>query len=238
MKVKEMIILAGGQGSRLASVIGDLPKVLAPIKGRPFLDYLLEYFFHLGIERFILALGKGKEEVKEYCSKSHYKVHLIFSEETEPLGTGGALKKALNLISEEYILASNGDSLVISSELSSAIKELMDRGVIIGLIGIYVQNTGRFGRLLLNSKGELLAFKEKVLSKPGVINTGLYLLKGKEVLNLMRDMPQKFSFESWLESTIEKGLKIEVRVLEGYFVDIGVPEDYFRAQEELPRKLK
>ena len=219
-------------------VIGDLPKVLAPIKGQPFLDYLLRHFFHLGIRRFILALGKGKEEVRQYCDKSPYRANITFSEETEPLGTGGAIKKALSLISQDYVLASNGDSIIISSELSLAIKELLAKGVIIGLIGIYVQNTERFGRLLLNGKGQLLGFKEKLSSRPGVINTGLYLLKGKEVLDLMQDMPQRFSFERWLEAVIEKDLKIWVKVLKGYFLDIGVPEDYFRAQEELPKKVE
>jgi len=235
MAVKEAIILAGGEGKRLKPVIGDLPKILAPIGEQPFINYLLRNLSEVGIKRFILALGKGKHLVKDYCRKFLSKEDFIFSEETRPLGTGGALRKALEKAKSLIVLASNGDSLVLSKQLRSTIESLAESDFPIGIIGLQVENTYRFGRMVVDKKTKkLLCFQEKYVKGPGIINSGLYVLKKELLLNILPPKNYPFLFEEWLEKKIRNDdIRVGVEVISGYFVDIGIPEDYSRAQREL-----
>lgn len=235
-RLKEAVVLAGGEGRRLRTVLGDTPKFLAPVGGRPFADYLLNMLLSLGIERIILALGKGKEQIREYCTRFPLAGRLGFSEEAFPLGTGGALKRALLQAEGPVVLISNGDSVLVSEGLEPALERLAGGGFVLGLIGVRREDTGRFGRLELDESGkELRGFREKSVSGPGVINAGLYVARRTELLGLFPE-EEVFSFEEWLEETVEEGrISVGVEVVSGYFLDIGVPEDYARAQKEWRR---
>ena len=219
----EAIVLAGGFGTRLSTVVSDVPKPMAPINGRPFLEYLLDDLNEKGINRVILAVSYKKDIIKNYFKKKYREIEIVYSDEDIPLGTGGAIKKALTLAENEEIFIINGDTFFDvnlkemyqfhkknSSKLTLAIKKM--------------EKFDRYGSLILD-KDRIIKFKEKKYIDKGYINGGIYLIN-KDLLN--EEEKEIFSFEKdVLENEkfiIEKyGYKSE-----GYFIDIGIPEDYYK----------
>lgn len=226
---RDCIILAGGKGTRLRSVVSDLPKPMAPINGIPFLEILLKELHQSGVKNFILATGYQHEVIEDYF-QDFTEFPISFSVEEEPLGTGGAILKALRQAKSSKVLIVNGDTffnLNLPSFLEKA-SPYSDASCVLALKKI--EKSDRYGSVLLNSH-QITQFKEKTYQEVALINSGIYLLDREWFLQL--GLPDKFSFEmDFLEPYAQKGNIFGIEE-EGYFIDIGIPEDYARAQREL-----
>jgi D-glycero-alpha-D-manno-heptose 1-phosphate guanylyltransferase len=228
--INEVIILAGGLGTRLRSVVADLPKCMAPVAGNPFLYYVIKHLQKSGIDKFIFSVGYKNERILNYIEKEFSDIDYTFSIEEEPLGTGGAIKFALEKATGENILVCNGDTLfkINIAELNNLhLKNNADCTLSLKPI----HNFDRYGVVELNNEGLIISFKEKQFYTSGLINGGVYALNTKKFSKYY--FPEKFSFEKdYLEKfVIEK--KMYGLTQDEYFIDIGIPEDYERAQEEL-----
>ena len=229
MKIKEAIILAGGEGTRLQGVLPGIPKCLAPVHGKPFLFYLLHHLQQQGITSIYFALGKQATEIKHYLETNHPDLRKFYSEETSPLGTGGAIRKALELVSCSHLLIANGDSIFKASLENAAIFHERQNSSCTVLLRP-MQDTSRYGSVELDKTGRILSFKEKQSGKAGLINAGSYLLNRQQFLE--KPWPQEFSFE---KDYLERFLVTDT--ISGYdegayFIDIGIPADYEKAQSD------
>ena len=222
----EAIVLAGGLGTRLRSVITDLPKPMAPIGDKPFLEYILKYLQKNGITRVILSVGYKWETIKEYFGNSFENIELIYSVEDEPLGTGGAIKKALALCSEKNIFIINGDTFF---DVNLQNLELMNTSKIV-LSLKSMKNFDRYGCVETSEKGLVTTFTEKGYRESGNINGGIYLMSNNIFDEF--DLEEKFSFEEFMQTNF-KQLNISTKIFDNYFIDIGIPEDYEKAQIDL-----
>lgn len=229
-KITEAIILAGGLGTRLRSVVPDLPKCMAPVNGKPFVAYVIDGLRRQGIERFVFALGYKSEAFDEFLktvlSENEYAVSL----EDEPLGTGGAVRLAANLTPGENVLVTNGDTLFKADiQEVAAFHESNSAECTLSLKPM--KNFDRYGAVELDAESRVKNFKEKQYFAEGMINGGIYLLN----VSLFQKKPfsEKFSFEKdYLEKYYGYG-NIYGIAQDAYFIDIGIPEDYERAQNEL-----
>ena len=227
--ITEAIILAGGLGTRLQSVIGDLPKCLAPVAGRPFLSYLLDSSKKQGIKKFIFALGHKTDQIEAFVKKSLPEGSYIFSTEEEPLGTGGAIYKACGRAEGPNVIVLNADTYFgITYSNLAIIHELKKADCTLALKPMKAFD--RYGAVEIE-KQTVTGFGEKKYHKEGLINGGVYALSVPSFLQ--KSFPASFSFErDYLEKNYRSG-KFLAMVSNAYFVDIGIPEDYQRAQEEL-----
>lgn len=236
--ITEAIILAGGLGTRLRTVITDKPKSLAVINRHPFLHYLIRYLQSQKIERFIFALGYKHELIEDFLIKNFAGLNYVLSVEEEPLGTGGAIRQGMQKTDSNKILVCNGDTLfkVNAEEL----EEFHDYSHSICTIGLKpMTNFCRYGAVELYSNAAIRVFREKEFRENGLINGGTYLIDKREFP--MAYLPDKFSFEKdFLPRAAEERIGIYGCIQDTYFIDIGVPEDYQKAQtdEELSGILK
>ncbi|EAH9952218.1 D-glycero-D-manno-heptose 1-phosphate guanosyltransferase [Campylobacter lari] len=220
----QAIVLAGGLGTRLKSVVQDLPKPMAPINGKPFLAFVLEYLKKQGITEVVLSVSYKYELIQEYFKEEFEGMRIRYNIEKELLGTGGAIKDALKLIQNQaYVL--NGDT-IFDIDLKKLV--LNDSKICIALK--QMQNFDRYGNVSVDNQGIVTSFEEKVFKRQGLINGGVYLLK-KDIFDEF-DLEKKFSFE-WFLQVNHKVLKIQTQIFDDYFIDIGVPEDYKRFNEIL-----
>ncbi|MFG5095637.1 MULTISPECIES: D-glycero-D-manno-heptose 1-phosphate guanosyltransferase [Campylobacter] len=213
----QTIVLAGGLGTRLKSVVQDLPKPMAPINGKPFLTFVLEYLKKQGITEVILSVSYKYELIQEYFKEEFEGMRIRYNIEKELLGTGGAIKDALKLIQNQaYVL--NGDTI-----FDIDLKKLALNNGKICIALKQMQNFDRYGTVNVDDQGIVTSFEEKVFKKQGLINGGIYLLK-KDIFDEF-DLEKKFSFEEFLQENF-KLLKIQTQIFDDYFIDIGVPQDY------------
>ncbi len=226
----QAIVLAGGLGTRLKETVPDLPKCMAPVAGRPFLFYVINYLRSQGISTFIFSLGHKHEMISAYLADQFATLDYQCSIEEEPLDTGGAIRLACTKATEKNIVIVNGDTLFKvnideleffhsghSADCSLALKPM--------------HSFDRYGVVEINEDGSVKNFKEKQFYEKGYINGGTYILNAEQFLN--EKLPAKFSFEKdYLEKFYYKR-KIYGLVQTSYFIDIGIPEDYNRAQQEL-----
>ena len=226
----EAIVLAGGLGTRLRSVVSDLPKPMAPIGDKPFLEYILKYLQKNGITRAILSVGYKWETIKEHFGDKFENIELIYSVENESLGTGGAIKKAMNQVKNSQVYIINGDTL-FDVDLKSLVLE--DNSKLI-LSLKHMINFDRYGCVESDDNNLVKAFTEKGYRESGNINGGIYLASKNIFDNF--DLDEKFSFEEFMQVNFEE-LKISVKVFEKYFIDIGIPEDYQKAQSEIKNHI-
>lgn len=228
--IREAIILAGGLGTRLRSVVADIPKCMAPVAGRPFLHYVITYLEKQGVDKFIFSVGYKSEMIIDYVKSQHAILNSHFSIEEEPLGTGGAVKLACRLVSDKDVLVLNGDTIFnIDTKRLAAFHKTCKADCTLSLK--LMQNFDRYGVVELNSDQAITGFKEKKPYKTGFINGGVYALNRNKFMQ--EELPQKFSFEKdYLETYFSKR-KMFGLVQDEYFIDIGIPEDYERAQREL-----
>ncbi|EAK5688907.1 nucleotidyltransferase family protein [Campylobacter coli] len=213
----QAIILCGGLGTRLKSIIKDIPKPMAPINDKPFLEFIFEYLKKQGIKEVILAVSYKYEVMQEYFKDEFLGIKIKYSIEKEPLGTGGAIKEALKFIKNEaYVL--NGDTFfdidlsklkLNRSKICLALKQMND--------------FDRYGTVNVDGLGLVISFEEKVFKKQGLINGGIYLLD-KDIFKDFA-LQEKFSFEEFLQENY-RNLKARAEIFDNYFIDIGVPEDY------------
>ncbi len=234
---ESIIILAGGLGTRLRSVVSDLPKCMAPVNGKPFLNYVIDYFMQQGISNFIFSLGYKHEVIIEYLQQltAHSSEFTVeYSIEQEPLGTGGAIKKACGLVKAENVFVTNGDTL-FKAEIASLQSFHITKTADCTLALKPMKDFNRYGVIELNEDNSIKKFSEKKHYQNGLINGGLYMLNVEDFLS--ESLPEKFSFETGYLENSYSTKKMYGLVQDEYFIDIGIPEDYERAQVELKFKV-
>lgn len=226
--MKEAVILAGGFGTRLRSVVGDLPKPMAPIQGQPFLSILLRQLTAAGIERVILSLGYRAHVIRDYFGPIFEGLPISYVIEDVPLGTGGAVKRCLKSATSETLLILNGDTY-LEFDMDALTGEWGKHREPI-IVARKVDDVGRFGSLDVRHD-KVIGFCEKGLSGPGLINAGAYVFPRA----LTDDFPSQDSFalEADYLMLAVKRRNFRCAVTNGKFIDIGIPEDYRRAQVEL-----
>jgi D-glycero-alpha-D-manno-heptose 1-phosphate guanylyltransferase len=227
--INEVIILAGGLGTRLRDAVPELPKCMAPVNGKPFIAYVIDHFQQQGINDFIFALGY-KSKAFESFLLSLSTINFQLSTEHEPLGTGGAIKLACNLATSENVLVTNGDTLY-KADLSYLSKFHFANNADCTLALKPMQNFSRYGVVDISKDGNIASFKEKQFYKSGYINGGLYALNTNRFLQ--EELPNKFSFEKDYLEKLYTERRMYGIVQDEYFIDIGIPEDYAKAQVEL-----
>lgn len=228
--IKEAIILAGGLGTRLRSAVPDLPKCMAPVNGRPFIEKLIQYLKGQGVEQFIFALGYKNEVFLSFLQQHLNPSEYTLSVEWEPLGTGGAVQLACSMVTGEHVLVTNGDTL-FTADLNMLTGLHINQKAACTLALKPMEDFDRYGAVELNENHIITSFREKQFFKQGLINGGMYALHINSLLE--KELPEKFSFEKdFLEKFYREG-NILGQVQDAYFIDIGIPADYERAQIEL-----
>jgi D-glycero-alpha-D-manno-heptose 1-phosphate guanylyltransferase len=226
----EAVILAGGFGTRLKTVVQDIPKSMAPIGKKPFLEYLFHHLSYYNISNLILCTGYKHENIKAYFGSFYGKIPISYSIENEPLGTGGALIKALPLVREPHCVILNGDSFFkvnLDALYQSHINSDSDFTIALKPMSDF----NRYGTVQMDGD-RIVAFEEKRFRNTGLINGGVYVAKKLTILK--SNLSKKCSLEKdFLEKSVSK-FRIFGKIFKDYFIDIGIPEDYFRAQKELP----
>jgi D-glycero-alpha-D-manno-heptose 1-phosphate guanylyltransferase len=220
------IILAGGLGTRLRGAVPDVPKPLAIVNGEPFLALVMRNLRRNGVDELILSIGHMGEMIREKFGDDFEGAHIRYSEESSPLGTGGALRKAVAMLSGESALALNGDTyldidhcaimrahLAGGSKLTIALKQVAD--------------TARFGKVDVED-GKVISFREKGGGGPGLINAGVYVISPGLFDGFSRLPPFSFEVDFLPESL--PALRPGCYITQGDFIDIGTPEDYERAR--------
>jgi len=222
------VILAGGLGTRLRGVVDDRPKVMAPVAGRPFITHLLDQLAASGIRQVTLCTGYLAEIVHSELGNAYAGMHLRYSAEERPLGTGGALRLAAGCLSGETVLVLNGDSYCHCNlaEFRAGWAASGARG---GMALVRVADVSRFGAVLTDDASRVMNFVEKGdQSGPGWINAGLYLLPVDLIRGLEADRPLSLEREV-IPRLVTEGLF--AYPCPGPFIDIGIPEEYQRAQQ-------
>jgi len=226
-RAEEAIVLVGGLGTRLRSVVADLPKPLAPVAGRPFLAYLLDQLSLGGLRRVILATGYLADRIEHAIGRSWEGMEIVYSHESQPLGTGGAIALAAKQMQGRCVHLINGDTFLRYSLV--ALQHAADaRDLPLSMALAHVADVARYGAVEI-ADGRVHAFREKGGHGAGWINAGCYYLTS-DALDLLPVDRQSFSFES--EVLLPLAPSGQVGVLEETcdFIDIGVPEDYALAQ--------
>ena len=225
--LKEAVVLAGGFGTRLRSVVSDVPKPMARVAGRPFLELLLAHLARNGFGRVVLSVGYLADVIREHFGDAWRGLEIDYAVESEPLGTGGAIRAALARCSGDVVYVFNGDTyLALDCAQTDA---QWDRTRLPIIVGRRVEDTARNGRLDVDDDGRILRFLEKEASGgPGLINAGCYVLPRA----IVEDFPsqERFSFEmDYLREAVVRRVFMACPT-DAEFIDIGTPDDYARAQ--------
>jgi len=224
----EAVLLAGGFGTRLRQVVPDVPKPMAPVAGRPFLEIVLTNLAKKGFNRVVLSLGYLADKVVSHFGENFAGMELVYEIEQIPLGTGGALRAALMRCQADHVFVFNGDTFL---DLEVVKLEAYWRSQLFPIIvAREVTDTERYGRLNILD-GRVFGFGVKGTSGKGLINAGCYVFP-KDFLNEF-PLGKAFSLEADFLTRAVIQQRIDVFVTQGYFIDIGVPEDFARAQIEL-----
>lgn len=220
------IILAGGLGTRLRSVIQDLPKPMAPVNGKPFLHYIFQYLSKQGISHVILSVGYKHESIKDFFGSSYLDIAIEYSVEEEPLGTGGGIKQAFDLVQQEAFVL-NGDTF-FDVDLRELKQFSNHTNADIAMSLKQMSNFDRYGIVVRDELDRAQSFEEKRFTESGFINGGAYLIQKKLFDKI--EVVQKFSFEKDVLEKYVRSLNFFGKEFDGYFIDIGIPEDYNKAQ--------
>lgn len=220
----DALILAGGKGTRLQSVVSDRPKVMADVNGRPYLTYLFDQLIQAGIQRVILCTGYMAEYIEKVFGHRYRDLTLVYSVETKPLGTGGAIRHALPQVQSDQLLVMNGDSYCDVS-LKHFIKAHHTPA---SMVLVHRRDTARYGQVTFDRDANVTQFIEKNgQATAGWINAGIYLMKRDLIESLPADTAisiEKEVFPDWVAQGILKGY-----FTQGKFIDIGLPESYAEA---------
>jgi D-glycero-alpha-D-manno-heptose 1-phosphate guanylyltransferase len=229
--IKEAIILAGGFGTRLQEVIKDVPKPLAPVNDKPFLDYSLKHLAHYGIKRVVLSVGYLADKVTAHYGNNFQGMEIVYSVEQEPLGTGGGIRLAMRQCHDYNILVLNGDSF-FDIDLVSFYNKHSEAVSDASLALRKVDDASRYGTISLGEFDKISSFKEKSTQpKPGTINAGIYMLDSDSYMD-ETPVNKSFSIEKDFFEKKLNTLNIYGFTYPGYFIDIGIPEDYKQAQHD------
>lgn len=231
-----VLILAGGMGTRLKSVVPDLPKPLADINGKPFLWWLLSELSAQGVSEVYLSVGYLHEKIRAFFGESFKQIKINYIIETEPLGTGGAILKACQSIPHPRVMIFNGDTFATINTIDYLKFSENHPAERICLAIHHIPDSTRYGTVNVSEKGVLTEFLEKGSQGEGLINAGVYLLD-KSIFDGF-DLPEKFSFET--DFLAKYCHQLNILVYDGVtdFIDIGIPEDYQLAQTKIPAMVK
>lgn len=224
----EVVILAGGLGTRLRSIVSEVPKCMAPVAGKPFLWYLLEQLRGYDVERVILSVGYLREAVQDWVAEheAEYPFEFRFAVEQELLGTGGGIRLAASEAEGTEVIVLNGDTL-FDADLEALLRARRLSGASATLALKPMRDFDRYGTVELRTDGTVAAFREKRHCAEGLINGGVYALDLSS--GLFDGLPARFSFETAVLEPLSAAGKLSGLVQDGYFIDIGIPEDYARA---------
>jgi D-glycero-alpha-D-manno-heptose 1-phosphate guanylyltransferase len=231
----EAIILAGGLGTRLKDVVPEEPKSMAPINGRPFLEYQLDFLDRWGLRKVILSVGYQKDKIMQHFGNQYKSLELAYAIEEEPLGTGGAILNAIRHVEGYATFILNGDTYFdINLQRLDDFRRIKEADLVLAMR--FEIEPARFGLLEFDNNNKITHFYEKSDGiEEGYINGGVYVVRKDYLLRF--GLPEKFSFE---KDFLEKYYLTEdfygMRCF-SYFRDIGVPEDYQKAIDEFKRLL-
>jgi NDP-sugar pyrophosphorylase family protein len=232
-----VLILAGGLGTRLRSVFDSGPKSMAPIGSRPFLEYLLLQISRAGFHKLTLCVGYGWSQIEEWAGDgARWGLCIHYSVEPEPRGTAGAVKLAAELIDNEIFVVLNGDSF-LAVDLRRLVQAHHQSGACATIALASVRNSSRYGTVLMTPQGRIEAFLEKSAARVSdfggghLVNGGVYVFK-RSVLEIVPERRAVSLEREIFPQLLAKGVKGFVS--NGYFIDIGLPDDFKRAQRELP----
>jgi len=224
----EAIVLAGGFGTRLRALVPDTPKPMAPVAGKPFLEILLQALAQKGFKRVVLSLGFLAHKVTEHFGARFAGMDLHYVVEDQPLGTGGAVRLALASCLQDHVFVFNGDTFLdLEVDAVEAAWQTDKRPIIVAR---HVPDTARYGRLLTEAD-RVTGFAEKGASGPGLINAGCYVFARDQLDSFA--LNQNFSLEADYLADAVQQIVFKAFVTQGLFIDIGVPDDYIRAQTML-----
>ncbi len=224
----EVIVLAGGLGTRLQGVIGQYPKCMADVNGQPFLSYIFNYLAQQGCVRVILSLGFKHEVVTAWLEQQEWPFVIDYVIEKEPLGTGGGIALAMKEAVADNVVVVNGDTLFMT-DLKAQMKHHLAHHAGATLALKAMHNFDRYG--VVNTNGDVItSFEEKQHRTEGLINGGVYIVNSKHLLS--KHLPERFSFEKEYLERYTPEQQFYGYVDAGYFIDIGIPSDYERAQQD------
>lgn len=227
----EAIVLAGGFGTRLRQVVPDCPKPMAPIAGRPFLEILLGSLAGNGFKRVLLSVGFMAEKIVTHFGNRFAEMDIAYVLEESPMGTGGAVRLAMEQCEEDHVFVFNGDTF-LDLEVNAVEQQWQQCRRPI-MVGREVPDTTRYGRLL-TKQGRVFGFTGKGVAGPGIINAGCYVFNCKQLDSF--PLNTAFSLETdYLPKTVSRS-PMDLFVTAGQFIDIGMPEDFLRAQTELANR--
>ena len=242
--IKEAIILAGGFGTRLQSVVSDLPKPMAPVNNIPFLNYQFNYLKHYDVKHVVLSVGHLADKIQDYYKTSFNGINISYAKELSPMGTGGGIRLALEKCEDKQVIILNGDSFFDvdlkgfyeahyhhESDFSMAVRKIADASR---------YGTLKTGNFFLASSSSYKNknffkvesfFEKSEKNESGIINGGIYILNKKQFFKHTK-ASHAFSIEKdFFEKQTQK-LDIGAYLSDGYFIDIGIPEDYKKAQND------
>lgn len=221
----EAIVLAGGFGTRLRQVVADVPKPMAPVAGRPFLEILLKSLSQKGLSRVVFSLGFMAEKISDHFGSRFSGMDIAYVVEDTPLGTGGATRLAATACTQDHVFVFNGDTFLdLEVDLLERQWQAKRHPIVVGR---QVPDTTRYGRLVVDGD-RITSFAEKGIAGPGLINAGCYVLATDALAQFPVNQP--FSIETeYLIPEVARAT-VEVFMTESVFIDIGIPEDYALAQ--------
>lgn len=221
----EAIVLAGGFGTRLAGVVKDVPKPMAPVCGRPFLEYVLGALLREGIDHIVLAVGYKKECIIEQFGSTFLGVPIDYSVEEQPLYTGGAIKRALGLCRDERVFAVNGDTF-FPVQLQAMRRFATEKHTPAVIAVKQMKDFSRYGTVRFDSAQYVISFQEKCFCREGFINGGVYDMER----SVLEHFPSAFSLEKDCLPQLAEQRRLQAFCDDADFIDIGIPEDYRAAQ--------
>lgn len=226
-----VIILAGGLGTRLRSIVSDRPKSMAQINGVPFLEYQIKYFKNQNLTDFIICSGYKHQKILNYFGDGYdNSIKIRHSVEKEPLGTGGAIKNALDMLNDQFFVV-NGDTITeVNLNDLRTFHTRNNADLTMGLVKL--EKNTRYGNVVTDKDGRITMFSEKIPLGPGFINTGIYFLN-KDSID-WNSMPNTFSLEKDAFPITIREKSVFGYKVEGYFIDMGIPEDFLRFQKDIP----
>lgn len=231
----EAIILAGGFGTRLKSLGLDVPKPMVPVEEIPFLQYLMNFLQQNGVHTCVLSVGYKWEKIKDYFGEKFKDISLIYSIEDKPLGTGGAIRESLKYCKHNNVLVVNGDTF-FEVDLKKMFDYHNNLKSNFTVASKFVKDFSRYGRIVADERGKIIDFEEKQASGEGLINGGIYCLDKEYYLS--KSTKGNFSLERDFLGRWVKEASYFSFTSDGYFIDIGLPEDYLLAQNKNKTLMK
>jgi mannose-1-phosphate guanylyltransferase len=228
----DAIVLCGGAGLRLRSITANAPKSLAQIAGRPFLELLLRQLRRYNFQRVILAVGYRQDAIRSHFGERAFGLELAYSAESAPLGTGGAVRNAADIVQSQQILVMNGDSYA-DADLNRLLRQHDETNADVSMVLAPADERGDYGSVSVDANGNLMRFDEKqASSRARYINAGIYVLSRPILESIPAGIQVSLEtalFPQW----IERGVSMKAFIHPGHCMDIGTPDRYQAAQQAL-----